>query len=480
MFIANFSFLLLVCMMQVILKKYFSFLFILLGLICSFSGYSQQFTTELESYDCTYSKEIMIPFNRIKNSNQLLEKPPLSQVIFYSHRDQYSYWYKVIVQEDGEIGFIVDPIDKRDDYAVFVYQYNQNDFCNKVYNDKIQALKPSFFINKKEDANTFFDFSEKRFFAKKDNVYYVSVLNTSINNCGHFLRLYRGKDTLKIKAMHVPCTRDVSIASKKANLNLIDSTGIASAKKSTIKKDTLKVVVKNTIPAKTNKGGSKVYVLVKSVIIDTVSNAHPGDAKLKIIDELTGDELMLDAIGKGVYRFNVEPERNYKVICSAIGYKQYDHSVNISDELKSSENIFEINLIPLKRGDNFIMKNVYFHPNTYALRKESEVDLQKLLSYLLANESIQIEIQGHTNGDRPIRKNKAYETLGEEWNFSGTAKSLSKMRAENIKKYLIENGVDGSRLEAKGYGGERMIISNPLTIEEGQENIRVEIVIIAN
>ena len=138
----------------------------------------------------------------------------------------------------------------------------------------------------------------------------------------------------------------------------------------------------------------------------------------------------------------------------------------------------DIIMEPLKEGENIIMKSIYFFPNTYALKKNSVGELQILLAYLQANKNVRIEIQGHTNGDHRIAKNKAYSTLGEEWNYEGTAKNLSQLRAEAIKKYLETNGVSSDRLEAKGYGGKRPIVKNPESNEEGQYNIRVELVIL--
>ncbi|MBL7936821.1 MAG: OmpA family protein, partial [Bacteroidia bacterium] len=107
-------------------------------------------------------------------------------------------------------------------------------------------------------------------------------------------------------------------------------------------------------------------------------------------------------------------------------------------------------------------------------------DLQKLLNFMLDNPLVVIEIQGHTNGNNKIFKNKAYEQLGDEWNFQGSSKKLSMFRSEAIKKYLINNGISEDRLVAVGKGGDKPIIDNPETMEDGQRNIRVEVIILKN
>jgi OOP family OmpA-OmpF porin len=58
----------------------------------------------------------------------------------------------------------------------------------------------------------------------------------------------------------------------------------------------------------------------------------------------------------------------------------------------------------------------------------------------------------------------------------GTAaynKKLSQRRAEAIKKYMVESGIDTNRLKAQGFGMDNPIASNK-TEEGRQQNRRVE------
>jgi OOP family OmpA-OmpF porin len=58
----------------------------------------------------------------------------------------------------------------------------------------------------------------------------------------------------------------------------------------------------------------------------------------------------------------------------------------------------------------------------------------------------------------------------------GTAaynKKLSQRRAEAIKKYMVESGIDANRLKAQGFGFDKPIASNK-TKEGRQQNRRVE------
>ncbi len=124
------------------------------------------------------------------------------------------------------------------------------------------------------------------------------------------------------------------------------------------------------------------------------------------------------------------------------------------------------------------MYKIYFHPNTYVLKEESKKELLKLTIFMLENNNYSFEIQGHTNGNKTVKKTKNFANLGEEWNFKGTAKKLSKMRAEKIKTYLVENGVKETQLQTIGYGGDRMIIEKPKNMKQAMQNIRVEVIVI--
>ncbi|HXD94657.1 MAG TPA: OmpA family protein, partial [Bacteroidia bacterium] len=265
------------------------------------------------------------------------------------------------------------------------------------------------------------------------------------------------------KALHLPCKRDVVHLSVKD----ISVKNIQKKPDTIIAKINAPVFVKKDSVKKDSVLDTKARLVCK--ILDakkkTAINASP-----IVIDETSGEELVLGS----EHGYVVEKGKKYKIKAAAFGYKSYEQSVTINNQ----SNVVEVLLEPFKEGDNFVMKSIYFYPNTYALKKSSLNELQKLLEYLLSNENISIEIQGHSNGDHHIAKNKAYSTLGEEWNFEGSAKALSQKRAEAIKKYLENNGIKAERLEAKGYGGKKPIIKDPQTNEEGQLNIRVELVIL--
>lgn len=423
--------------------------------ICSINGYAQNFINEYSNFDCSQSKNLSIPLPKYAKALKGKNPKAFNQIVFYEHRDQFSYWYRLNVTGDRIISCNIKPINESDEYVLYIYKYKKADFCNKVFYGKIKPLKLSNFINGKNTEGKASEFSDVKMKVKKGEAYYFCVLNISASNCGHEMQLVDGKDTMNIKAIHYPCTEE-------------EEAPVAIAQKETPKKVEAQPVV----------DVSRVYdTITVYTKAESIKNKNI-DAFLTIKEELTGNEVEIITLNKYSYKIAIEKGVNYNVECLATGYKNFDHSMIISEYVHPDSNVFDLFLMPLKVGDNFVMKNIYFYPNTYALRRGSEKELRYLLNYLLNNPEVRIELQGYTNGDNRCKKNRAYRKKGPEWNFSGTAKKLSLYRSEAIKKHLVKNGVVKQNIETKGFGGERMIVRNPRTLEAIDKNIRVEVMIL--
>ncbi len=105
----------------------------------------------------------------------------------------------------------------------------------------------------------------------------------------------------------------------------------------------------------------------------------------------------------------------------------------------------------------FRIDGVTFASNSAKLSSDSHPRLDSVVEYLAHKKSARIEVSGHTDNVGKPAKNK----------------KLSQQRADACKAYLVENGIDGSRIEAVGYGDSQPIASNK--DEAGREqNRRIE------
>ena len=106
----------------------------------------------------------------------------------------------------------------------------------------------------------------------------------------------------------------------------------------------------------------------------------------------------------------------------------------------------------------FAARNIFFNAESDKLTASSIVPLDEVVKVLTDHPTLKLQIDGHTDSTGKAEKNL----------------KLSKQRAESVKKYLTDHGVDVSRLSATGYGSSKPLQSNQ-TFEGRRSNRRVEL-----
>jgi len=115
-----------------------------------------------------------------------------------------------------------------------------------------------------------------------------------------------------------------------------------------------------------------------------------------------------------------------------------------------------------KASNTLVLSGVTFEHNKSLLTPESATVLDSFAEQLKTAGDIRISVIGHTDSQGDGDLNRA----------------LSESRAESVKQYLIEHGVDGTHMTAVGMGASQPIADN--NSEEGrQQNRRVELRVIA-
>lgn len=157
----------------------------------------------------------------------------------------------------------------------------------------------------------------------------------------------------------------------------------------------------------------------------------------------------------GTTRQMLEEGPKYSLHIAQMGYDTLDMAIaNIGDSLN-------IQLTPIKKGEVFIVKNLYFATNKTRILSRSEQALNDLYMYLARNPQVRIKIIGHTDN---VGKDAANQ-------------KLSDGRANAVMQDLIERGIAPERLQAEGRGETQPIDTND-TDEGRQNNRRVEIEIL--
>ncbi|GGE48197.1 WD40 repeat protein [Pedobacter psychrotolerans] len=160
-------------------------------------------------------------------------------------------------------------------------------------------------------------------------------------------------------------------------------------------------------------------------------------------DAETGQFLAVMPVGSN-YLFNV----------NADGYLFYSENFELKQGNINQPYQIEVFMEKIKPGANVTLKNIFFDTNKYNLLSASIRELDLLIDFLQQNESVSIEIQGHTDniGDDQLNKKLSFD------------------RANAVHDYLTKNKVDAKRLTFKGFGAEKPINDNKT--EAGRKNNR--------
>ena len=177
------------------------------------------------------------------------------------------------------------------------------------------------------------------------------------------------------------------------------------------------------------------------------------------------------------------------IVCQVLGYRQskravvYDKAAEVNGATVGSDEevIIPIELQRVRRGDYVEMDGVKFFNNSALFTRGSERQLEELVAMMEENPEYHIRLHGHTNG-KDARDIVSLGTSTDLFNpdvsnakSHASAKELSLLRAELVKTYLINKGIDPSRVSTKGEGGVQMIYDPKGTLAGLNDRVEVEI-----
>lgn len=165
--------------------------------------------------------------------------------------------------------------------------------------------------------------------------------------------------------------------------------------------------------------------------------------------------------GLGTYKFTVtSPEsKEYRLSVEADGYVFQNLDIRLPASTADAQTITRnVQLRKLQTGTRSVLRNIYFDFNKASFKQQSYDELNKLENMLAQNPGMEIEISGHTDNIGSAAYNK----------------KLSQQRANAVKDYLVNKGIDPRRITAVGYGEERPLASNDDEKEGRELNRRVE------
>jgi len=246
------------------------------------------------------------------------------------------------------------------------------------------------------------------------------------------------------------------------------------------------------IPPPPVQQDQNIYNYRFNVISATTLKEVPG--YVTIIDA-SRDKAMKSVSTNQIHPLEAPNSKTKEIIalCDIFGFVKEQASFKIDDPMSSPDKgmidqsggitTVKFALGRHKVGDILTMYNVYFYTNAAIMKPESKFELNSLLGMLKENDKLTIRIHGHTNGNSPGKlitlkddDNNFFAVTPNNNEKVASAKDLSKARAEIIRRWLMDQGIDSKRMELKGWGGKKMIYKK--TDSMAGKNVRVEVEIL--
>lgn len=163
----------------------------------------------------------------------------------------------------------------------------------------------------------------------------------------------------------------------------------------------------------------------------------------------------------GYYYILLPVNKKYSYFIDAPGFypvaKNLDLTANVAKYIINDD--FQVVSLEQMAEQNLSVRinNIFFDYDKSALRNESFLELDRVVTLLNDNPAISIEISGYTD-------NKG----SDDYNIK-----LSQSRAKSVRDYLVSKGINPDRVISKGYGKTNPVAGNDT--EEGRQlNRRVE------
>ncbi|HZV70592.1 MAG TPA: OmpA family protein [Saprospiraceae bacterium] len=194
------------------------------------------------------------------------------------------------------------------------------------------------------------------------------------------------------------------------------------------------------------------------VLVTDAETKLPLHARLEVF-EVTGHDTIRNsqwADDHGMITMALDRNKSYGLIASAEEYLM--HSVHLQADTASRRKMhIELNRISSAIDKTVVLENIFFSTGSAALLPESGAELNKLYQTLLTNPGMNIELRGHTDNVGSDESNM----------------QLSEARAKSVYQYLVDRGINASRLSFKGFGETQPVAGNE-TEDGRRQNRRTE------
>ncbi|MEO1262423.1 MAG: OmpA family protein [Bacteroidota bacterium] len=183
------------------------------------------------------------------------------------------------------------------------------------------------------------------------------------------------------------------------------------------------------------------------VSVNGYRNGVP-NAIIKILNKTTGAQEEIQSNSSGQFDYCLPIGYEYDITAKKEGYA--DGMTTISTASENTRNLdVTVRLDPLaesvvtepiKEGSIIVLENIYYDFDKYFIRSGAAEELDALAQLMRRYPSMEIQLIAHTDAQGD-----------DDYNLD-----LSVKRADSARRYLIQKGIAGDRIEAFGYGEQQI------------------------
>jgi outer membrane protein OmpA-like peptidoglycan-associated protein len=203
---------------------------------------------------------------------------------------------------------------------------------------------------------------------------------------------------------------------------------------------------------------------LSGIVINKTKNTPEGGAEITVTNDTRKSVLTKQSrVGDGTFFAQLDANSDFNIVGKKAGYISNIEKVTTKGLNRSATLYVKLELVieEAKVGQTIVLNNIYFETGKATILSDFSSDLDKLVRFLKDNPETRLEIQGHTDNTGSLALNN----------------KLSQARADAVVLYLTVNGIDRSRVVAKGYGPTKPLTSND-NAEGRAKNRRVEMKVI--
>lgn len=201
-----------------------------------------------------------------------------------------------------------------------------------------------------------------------------------------------------------------------------------------------------------------------------------------LLNRCSGEELVMEVADNGAFAFPLECGCEYVVKSKKNKFFGDNQVISLLDESKCNEPIqIEMSMKPnfnrlgdpfllttensgktIQEGDIIELKSIFYDYDKWNIRPDAASDLRDLVVIMNKYPAMEIELSSHTD-------TRGSDTYNQE---------LAEKRAISARAYLIQKGIQANRIEAVGYGEDKLKNRCKICSEnDHQENRRTEVLI---